>query len=113
MYTLLQEFMHWKHPTRIHEHKKATNPPPDIMRYIHERFYEDYLDKYNSEFGMLITISCEVCDLLWLAGDAKNEVPITNLAKIKFPGDKEKENPKCKRVYLLSIMPSFRLIYTL
>jgi hypothetical protein len=33
------------------------------------------------------------------AGDAKNEVPITNLAKIEFPGSKEKtkekDKPKC------------------
>lgn len=27
---------------------------------------------------------------MYTAGDAKNEVPVTNLAKIKFPGKKEK-----------------------
>ena len=46
--------MTWKHPTRIHQHKKATNPPPDIQRYLNEGFYEDYLDTYNSESETLL-----------------------------------------------------------
>ena len=82
--------MIWKHPMRIHEHRKAVNPPPDIWRYISERFYEDYLDKYNSKTKKAIIIVTPFHWLqCWLAGDAKNEVPITNLATIKFPGKKE------------------------
>lgn len=45
--------MVWKLPTRIHEHKRAVQPPPDIWRYLTERFYEDYWDNYNSELELL------------------------------------------------------------
>lgn len=73
----------------------AVNPPPDIWRYIHERFYEDYLDKYNSKYAAH-SFSYRTA-LSMAAGDAKNEVPITNLAKIKFPGNKEREKSDCKQ----------------
>lgn len=86
--------MQWKHPTRIHEHKKATNPPPDIWRYINERFYEDYWDTYNSK-NICQTFFVNYPRNKKLAGDAKNEVPITNLAKIGFPG-KKKEKAGCE-----------------
>ena len=33
------------------------------------------------------------------AGDAKNEVPITNLAKIDFPGDQQKGKQLCLSYY--------------
>lgn len=41
--------MQWKHPVRIHEHKKAVRPQPDVWRFLNERFYEDYMDVYNSK----------------------------------------------------------------
>ncbi len=52
-----------------------------------------------------ITVSCEInvstiynyncalkCILCMAAGDAKNEVPITNVAKIEYPGSPRKKS---------------------
>jgi hypothetical protein len=67
---LLQPFLQWKHPVRIHPHKKSVSPPEEAWKYISESFYDDYIDTSNT-------------------GDAKNEVPVTNLATIEFPGNRK------------------------
>jgi hypothetical protein len=62
-----QMFLKWRIPTRIHPHDKAVHPNPKVFSDIQEKFYEDYSSNL-------------------IPGEAKYEVPITNLAKIPFPG---------------------------
>jgi len=45
----VQPFMVWKHPVRIHSHKKAVQPPEEAWKYINEGFYDDYTDTHNSK----------------------------------------------------------------
>ena len=45
----VQPFLQWKHPVRIHTHKKAVHPPEEAWKYISEGFYDDYTDTRNSE----------------------------------------------------------------
>ncbi len=78
---------------RIHQHTKAVTPPPDLWKFIKEGFYDDYTDTHNSKpplFHHAIKHAHHGMYTL-LAGDAKNEVPITNLAKIEFPGGEPKK----------------------
>ena len=47
------------------------------------------------------------------AGDAKNEVPVTNLAKIKFPGNKQLKDSKFIRTCIIAInVTSIQNIYS-
>lgn len=50
---------------------------------------------------------------MYTAGDAKNEVPVTNLAKIKFPGEKEKARRECMPNSYCCAVYSITVIYLL
>ena len=45
---IMQPFLQWKHPVRVHPHKKSVHPPEEAWKYINEGFYDDYTDTYNS-----------------------------------------------------------------
>ena len=46
---MLQPFLKWRYPVRIHQHTKAVSPPPDLWKFIKEGFYDDYTDTHNSK----------------------------------------------------------------
>ena len=101
---LIQPFLKWRYPVRIHQHTKAVTPPPDLWKFIKEGFYDDYTDTHNSKPPHSTMLSNMHITVLWLllAGDAKNEVPITNLAKIEFPG-REPKKAACKLIFTRSL----------
>ncbi len=49
----MQPFLIWKHPVRVHKHKKAVQPEADSWKFINEGFYDDYTDNYNSKQALL------------------------------------------------------------
>ena len=48
MHCVFQPFLQWKHPVRIHTHKKSVQPPEEAWKDISEGFYDDYIDTHNS-----------------------------------------------------------------
>ena len=109
---LMQPFLKWRYPVRIHQHTKAVTPPPDLWKFIKEGFYDDYTDTHNSKPPHSTMLSNMHITVLWLllAGDAKNEVPITNLAKIEFPG-REPKKAVCKLIFTRSLWKLCILIF--
>ena len=96
---------------RIHQHTKAVTPPPDLWKFIKEGFYDDYTDTHNSKAPPSTMLSCyQTCTLRLLAGDAKNEVPVTNLAKIEFPGGEPKK-AACKLIFTRSFWKLYILYF--
>lgn len=75
-------FMIWKIPTRIHPHTRAVQVDQKFLKDIQEGFYQDYVSDENK------------------TGGAMHEVPITNVAKIPFPGSMKKLELTGKKMVL-------------
>lgn len=99
-------FLQWRIPTRIHPHSRAVAPSPDILKDIEEGFYADYSSNERRKNLFMYNI-----DLLHqcyiIAGEVKYEVPITNVAKIPFPGTKSE---LCYDNYLYNILFLFQRV---
>ena len=80
-------FLQWRIPTRIHPHNRAVAPSPDILKDIEEGFYADYSSNERRENLFVYNIVL-LHQYYIIAGEVKYEVPITNVAKIPFPGTK-------------------------
>lgn len=80
-------FLQWRIPSRIHQHDRAVAPNDDILKDIREDFYKDYSSNVR---GKYVLAWCPLSVNILLAGDDRYEVPITNVAKIPFPGNASK-----------------------